>query len=91
MYAYANNMPPWMWPQGPSSQAPPVDPVTQISTWIRSLEELKKHFKEEKKLDDKKKPEQPNIFGVALLMILISPVTGPLMYHFFQMSLRTIQ
>jgi hypothetical protein len=87
---YQNTMPPpWMWPSGPTSQ-PQLDPAQQIAGWITSLEALKKHFKEEKKPDDKKKPEQPSLFGVALLMILISPVTGPLMYRFFQLSLKML-
>lgn len=88
---YQNTMPPpWMWPSGPSSQ-PQLDPAAQIAGWITSLKTLEEHFKnKEKKPDEKKKTPQPSMFGTALLMILISPVTGPLMYRFFQLSLSML-
>lgn len=88
MYGYQNNMPPWMWPTGPSS--PSQDPAQQIAGWILSLESLKKHFKEEKKDEKKKEPPVPSVFGMMLLMLLVSPITGPMMYHFFQMTLSLL-
>lgn len=103
MYGY-NNMPPpyapWFGmpqPTGvpqPPPQMPP-DPVAVISGWIKGLEELKKAVKEEKKDDDKKKPEKKapdmSLFAMCLFMLLVSPITGPTMYHFFQQSLNIIK
>lgn len=87
MYGYQNSIPPpWMWPSGPST-TPVLDPAQQITGWIRSLEELKKAFKEEKKEEKKKDGPIPSVFGMMLFMLLIAPITGPLMYHFFQMGL----
>lgn len=91
--AYMNTppfFPPFMWPPGPS-QTPQVNPVEQISSWIKGLEELKKSMKEEKK-DEKKEPKKPNasVVSMMLLMLLLSPVTGPAMFYFFQLSLGII-
>lgn len=86
--------PPWWMfpPQGATSNIP-SDPAAQITGWIRSLEELKKAFKEEKK--DDKKPEKkgpnPNVIGMMLFMLLVSPITGPAMFHFFQLSLGMVK
>jgi hypothetical protein len=90
MYGYNNMPPPWMWPTGPTS-TPPQNPVEQISQWIAGLDALKKHMKEEKKEEKKKEPPIPSIFGMMLLMLLLSPITGPLMYNFFQASLRMLK
>lgn len=97
MYGYPNTMipPPWMWPQGPQSPStPPMNPAEQITNWIKSLEELKKVMKEgDKKPDDKKdnKPKgNPQVVLMALFMLLIAPITGPAMYHFFQLSLSMV-
>lgn len=85
-------MPPfWGYPPMPPPQ-PNQDPVTTITSWIRGLEELKRHVKEEGK--DKKAPEKkgPNasLVSMMLLMLLLSPITGPCMYYFFQLSLGII-
>lgn len=89
------------YPWGPSSpvvfvpqpnQGNPSDPfsVDTITRQIAGLEALKKALKEEKKDSggDKKK-EDPNlqIINMMLLMILISPVTGPIMSWFFHKGL----
>lgn len=80
--------PPWMWPMGPSTPASPqVNPVQQITDWIRGLEELKKSMKEEKKDDPKKKNQDVSAISMMLFMLLIAPVTGPAMYHFFQLTI----
>lgn len=93
MYGYANMPPPWMWPPGPSTpSSPPQDPVQMITQWQQSLDALKKAFKEEKK--EEKKPDKgftPSIWGTALFMLLISPITGPMMFSYFQASLRLIK
>lgn len=93
MGCYANMPPPWMWGnQGPSNPAPAFPNISDIQSWIRSLEDLKKSLKDEPKKDDKKK-EEPKVSVIAMMafMLLISPVTGPAMYHFFQMSLGLIK
>lgn len=89
MYGYQNAIPPpWMWPPGQSATT--RDPASEITGWIRSLEELKKALKEEKKEDKKKEQPVPSVFGIMLLMLLVSPVTGPGMYYFFRMSLNLL-
>lgn len=90
-----NNMPPFMWGGypgfPPAAPTPSQDPVTMITSWIRGLEELKKSMKEEKKDDPKKKDSPgPGIISMALLMLLLSPITGPAMFYFFQLSLGII-
>jgi hypothetical protein len=94
MYANCMTMPqyppPFMWPGGPYSQ-PQRNPVEEITNWIKGLEDMKKHFKEEKKDDKKeKKSPAPSVIGTALLMLLLSPITGPMMFYFFQLSLGII-
>lgn len=83
MYGYNNVPPPWVWPgmvpPTPTSQ----DPVEMIEGWIKGLEAVKRLSKEEKKDDKKKSAELPSV-GLMLFMLLIAPVTGPLMYSFFQ-------
>lgn len=84
-YAIQPPMGPYMPWFPPPTQTPPQNPVEAISTWIKGLEELKKSFKEEKK-DEKKKTDTPGVIATALFMMLISPVTGPIIYYFFQLS-----
>lgn len=87
MYPHYNIPPPWMWPSGPSTPSiPPANPVDLITGWQRSLDELKKAFKEEKKEEKKKGPEV-SLIGTVLFMLLVAPITGPMMYRFFQASL----
>lgn len=92
MYGY-NNMsmpPPWMWPTGQTS-TPQPSPVQQITDWIRGLEELKKSFKEEKKDDPKKKGTDVSVISMMLFMLLIAPITGPAMFHFFQLTINMMR
>ena len=95
---YGNS--PWgyppQYPQQPVVFIPPnpqpiADPVTQITQWQTALEQMKKAFKEEKK-DDKKesKPGDMKVINIMLLMILVSPITGPIMSHFFQWGLSLL-
>lgn len=90
MYPNMNMPPPWMWGgfNPPPQQTNNQDPVTMITGWIKGLEELKKSMKEEKKEDPKKgKGPSPSVISMMLLMLLLSPITGPSMYYFFQLSL----
>lgn len=87
MYGYNNIPPPWMWGQGPTTPtAPQLSPVQQITDWIRGLEELKKSMKEEKKDEPRKKGPHTSVLSCMLFMLLVSPITGPTMYYFFQLS-----
>lgn len=92
MYGYNNTMPPpWMWPSQPSA-APLSNPAEQITGWIKSLEELKKHFKEgDKKDDPKKKGQDVSVISMMLFMLLIAPITGPAMFHFFQLTINMMR
>lgn len=64
------------------------DPIEVVTRQISSLEALKKALKEEKKDDDPKKKKDresnPAIINMMFLMLLLSPVTGPIMFKFFQ-------
>lgn len=91
MYGYNNMPPPWMWGMGPPSQAAPQDPVTMITQWQTSLDALKKAFKEEKKDDPKKKGQDVSVISMMLFMLLIAPVTGPAMFHFFQLTINMMR
>lgn len=75
---------------GQTSPMPGMD-VDSVSRQIASLEALKKLLKEEKKdekKDDKKdKDGDPRIINMMLLMVLVSPITGPVMSHFFAWGL----
>lgn len=87
MYGFNTPPPPFM-PWYPPPAQGNTNPADQIAGWITSLEALKKHFKEEKKDDLKpKKGDQPSILAVALFMLLVSPVSGPVMYYFFRLSI----
>jgi len=74
----------------PSNTTPPSNPLDQIREWKHSLEELEKAFKKDEKKDDKKKPEPLSVPSVMLLMILLSPITGPIMSRFFQWGLASL-
>lgn len=89
---YNNSMPPW-WalpPMGPTSPATQPDPAAQITQWINSLETLKKAFKEEKKEERKKEGPNASVLGMMLFMVLMSPITGPVVYYFFQLSANLV-
>lgn len=64
-----------------------TDPIETITRQISQLEVLKKTLKEDKKDDDKKrhpKDNSPAIINMMFLMLLLSPVTGPIMFKFFE-------
>lgn len=73
--------------------APPSAPggfdIDGITRQIAGLEALKELMKEEKK-DDKPKDDKKGdlqVVNMMLLMILVSPVTGPIMSWFFHKGL----
>lgn len=82
--------PPW-WGYPPIPQTAAAPDLNSIRQYIKDLKEWEKEIKGK----DEKKPESkvPNvsIFSMMLLMLLVSPVTGPTMYHFFQLSLGIIK
>lgn len=88
MYNNMNMPPPWMWggyaPQPASNSAPDLSTIRE---WARMLKDWEKEIKG----DEKKKPESKgpsaSVISVMLLMLLLSPITGPSMYYFFQLSL----
>lgn len=88
-YNQMGGMPPYMpwYPPQPQTTAP-VDPVAQISQWITGLEALKRSFKEDKKPDDekKKKPPASEVVAMILFMTLMSPIVGPIVYHFYGLT-----
>lgn len=76
---------PWFGPPAPTT--PQMPDLHSLREYIRGLKEWEKELKG----DEKKKPESkgPNasVISVMLLMLLLSPITGPSMYYFFQLSL----
>jgi hypothetical protein len=67
--------------------------IDAITRQIAGLEALKKLMKEEKKddkKDDKDKKKELSVPSVMLLMILLSPITGPIMSRFFQWGLASL-
>lgn len=81
------------YPQQPIVFIPQTPPagggfdIDGITRQIAGLEALKKLMKEEKKDNGDKKKETPNVMSMMLLMILVSPVTGPIMSKFFSLGL----
>lgn len=71
---------------GNNNSVPGFD-IDGITRQIAGLEALKKLMKEEKKDGGDKKKEQPNVFSIMLLMILVAPITGPIMSKFFSLGL----
>lgn len=85
-----NNMPPFnVWYPPTPPPAGPIDYVSHITQSIQQLEALKKAFKEEKKEDKGKRPDG-SVVGMMLFMILMSPITGPIVYYFFQLSANLV-
>lgn len=65
--------------------------IDGITRQIAGLEALKKLMKEEKKEDKKDdKKSDPSVVSMCLLMILVSPITGPLMSKFFTMGINML-
>lgn len=83
---YGNSMPPpWAWGYPPpQSNTPDLNTVRQ---WMKDLKEWEKELKgsTEKKPDSK--TPNASVVAMMLLMLLLSPITGPSMYYFFQLSL----
>lgn len=66
-----------------------VPDINTVTSWISGLEQLKKVLREDKK-DDKPKETRGGdlqVVNMMLLMILVSPVTGPVMSWFFHKGL----
>lgn len=92
MYGYGGWPPqqPIVFMPPPNNTSPPPNALEQIRLWKQSIEELEKAFKKEEKKDDKKKQEQLSVPSIMLLMILVSPITGPIMARFFQWGLQML-
>lgn len=91
---YYGGMPPpysgVVYVPSPPQQGNNQNPIDYITSQIAGLENLKKVLKEEKKddkKDDKKKGADTNVVNMMFLMILLSPITGPMMSHFFSWGL----
>lgn len=67
---------------GTQNSLSPQTAAEQILAW-KQVEKMLKG--DEKKPDDKKKQEV-SVVGMMLFMLLMSPVTGPIIYWFFQQS-----
>lgn len=74
-------MPPYM------PQQSTTNPVEEITRWQSALEQMKKAFKEEKREEKKKEGPNLQVMNVALLLLLLSPITGPMMSKFFSIGL----
>ena len=84
---FNQQLPPWWMfpPMGPTSPStPPIDPAAQITQWKQSLEALEKAFKKEEKPKDKK--PDGSVVGMVLFMLLMSPITGPVVFWLFQQN-----
>lgn len=80
-----NMPPPWMW--GGQNTPPPAMPdLNTVRSWMKDLKEWEKDLKGKDEGPKKKSPDV-SVFSMMLLMLLLSPITGPSMYYFFQMSL----
>lgn len=63
-----------------------TDSIASISRQITELEQLKKALKEsgDKEKKDKGKQQSPAVVNMMFLMLLLSPITGPVMFKFFE-------
>lgn len=91
MYNNMSMPPPWMW--GGYAPQPAHSSTPDLST-IREWSKMLKDWEKEIKGDEKKKPEakgpSPSIISMMLLMLLLSPITGGLVFQLFQLSLGAI-
>lgn len=88
MYNTMAMPPPWMWyPPNPAPQQNNTPDLNTVRQWMKDLKEWEKELKGK----DEKKPESkgpsPSFISMMLLMLLLSPITGPSMYYFFQLSI----
>lgn len=91
MYNTMGMPPPWMW--GNYNPSPPATPsmpdLSTVREWSKVLKEWEKDLKGNEKKPESKGPST-SLISMALLMLLLSPITGPAMFYFFQLSLGII-
>lgn len=75
---------PWFSP--PMQTNPGMFDLSTIREHIKQLKDWEKELKGNEKKPDSKVPNS-SVISVMLLMLLLSPITGPSMYYFFQLSL----
>lgn len=76
---------PWFSPPMPSN--PGMFDLGTIREHIKQLKDWEKELKgKDEKKPDSKTPSA-SVISMMLLMLLLSPITGPSMYYFFQLSL----
>lgn len=80
--------PPWWFgpPQPVNNTFPDLHSLRE---YIKNLKDLEKDLKGKDEGPKKKGPDV-SVFSMMLLMLLLSPITGPSMYYFFQLSLGII-
>lgn len=88
MYNNMSMPPPWAWGgYAPQPTQPAVPDLNTIREWSRMLKDWEKDLKgKDEKKPDSKGPSA-SLVSMMLLMLLLSPITGPSMYYFFQLSL----
>lgn len=64
--------------------------VDNLTDTISKLEAIKKALKEEKKEEKKEKKSDVGVLNVMMFMILMSPITGPIMSRFFSYGLSML-
>lgn len=87
MYQNMSMPPPWAWGGFmPQPAQPSVPDLNTIREWSRMLKDWEKDLKGNEKKPEAKGPS-PGVISMMLLMLLLSPITGPSMYYFFQLSI----
>lgn len=87
MYQNMSMPPPWAWGgYAPQPAQPNVPDLNTIREWSRMLKDWEKDLKGNEKKPEVKGPS-PGVISMMLLMLLLSPITGPSMYYFFQLSI----
>lgn len=79
--------PPWAWgypPMQPQNNAPDLSTIRE---WSKVLKEWEKDLKGTEKKPESSKTPNASVVSMMLLMLLLSPITGPSMFYFFQLSL----
>lgn len=77
-------------PPNPPAGGFDIDGITRQIAGLEALKKLMKEEKKDDKKDDKKKEGDMGVINIALLMVLLSPITGPIMSHFFQWGLSLL-
>lgn len=90
MYNTMSMPPPWAWgypPMQPQNNAPDLNTIRE---WAKTLKEWEKDLKGK----DEKKPEgkgpSPSVISMMLFMLLMSPITGGLVFELFKLTLRNL-